>query len=670
MSKGHRSKKELAAQKVRLVAKLAKLEGKPLPAPDDPPTAANSPVVASLAGFLESVAATRATFAARRQDGITVTLDTGGHPYKWAADDFAARAQQFALAGKDDTVHTGEWMRKSCLRFLNDLDTGASRGLWFDPAAARDVCRFAETYCGIKLMPWQVFILANLYGWKRVLGQRRFTEAWTSCAKKNGKTRLASVIGLWGLICDGEKYPSVFSAATKKDQAKIVWRDARRAVEDNEELRSYVKRWAGSLAVEGDGEFEPLASEEQSLDGLRPSTIIGDEIAFWGTKDQASGREQWDKLSKGVVNRTQPLIFCITTAGNRYRSFAWNKFDLGEKILNGVIADDTTFVAIFSVDKDDDHLHNEECWAKANPSLGVTLQIEHLRKIRDEVLVDATGLPAWIQYHTNRWAEKDISEQATISLARWDECTRLDLIPEARDPMHAYELFMKWNAGKHVWVGLDLGKTSDMTAIAFLWRAGHLKPHVRDNLGNIKVWADDVPLRFLTVLYLMPEAGIGEKEKRWGVPLHTWVKEGWIKTTPGDLIDDSFVEQVLRNSSQQVAIHSLGFDRWQAETICGRLTGEKVIECAAVPQIPSSLTTPAREFLGDIRRGNIVHFGNPVLKWNIENVVLAEDENHGIKPRKAGNDETRKIDGVSATINAYAVMLKAPAPISPRVFSL
>src|SRR5258708_3060003 len=188
MSKSHKSKQEIEARKARALARLAKLGGKPLPAPDDPPTAANIPVVPNLAGFLESVAATRGSFAQRRQDGITVTLDISGQPYTWPADDFPAIARTYALAGREDTVHTGGWARRACLRFLNDLDTGASRGLWFDPAAARDVCRFAETYCGIKLMSWQVFILADIYGLKRVVGQRRFTGAWASFAQNKWKT--------------------------------------------------------------------------------------------------------------------------------------------------------------------------------------------------------------------------------------------------------------------------------------------------------------------------------------------------------------------------------------------------------------------------------------------------------------------------------------------------
>jgi phage terminase large subunit-like protein len=659
---------EIVAAEFRGRAGYQRLEVRPTAeaqaAPDNAPVPPVEAPVHTLAAFLADAEATRASFAQRRIDDVTVTLDTTGQPYTWPADDFAARARAYALAGKDDTAHMGEWMRKACARFLSDLETGASRGLWFDPAAGRAICEFAERYCGIRLMEWQVFALCNIYGWKRVLGQRRFTESLISTGKKNGKTRLAAVIALWGLLADGEKHPDCFSVATKKDQARIVFRDAKRAVGDHPELAAHIKRWSGSLMIGNDeGEFVPLASEENSLDGLRPSTIVMDEVAFW------DDRLTFDKLAKGVVSRPQPLIFEITTAGNKPRCFAQQKFDIGEKILNGIIADDTTFVAIFSVDRDDDHLHNEECWYKSNPSLGVTLQAEHLRKTRDEVLVDATGLPAWVQYHCNRWAERDLAEQGTISIARWEELARLDLIG-AKDPMDAYAKFVPCNKGKHVWVGLDLGKVNDMTAIVVLWRNGYLKPHVRNAIGNVTTWADEVDMRFLLVGYFMPEQGIDEKAKHWGVPLHTWIKEGWIKTFPGDMIDDLDVEKELRLLAQNLTVYSLGFDKWQAETICGRLHSEKVVECFAVPQIPSVLTTPSREFKNDIKRGTVVHFGNPVLRWNIENVVLAEDDHGGIKPRKVNGDDNRKIDGVSATINAYSRMLAAPASINPKVFSI
>ncbi len=166
---------------------------------------------------------------------------------------------------------------------------------------------------GLPLLPWQVFVLATLLSFEKTYRRTPlFTEGWISCAKKNGKTRLASTVALWGLICDQEQYPDVFSAATKKEQSRLVWRDAKRAVQDNPELCAHVKRWSGALAVpETDGNFTPLSSDEKSMDGLRPSTLIADEVAFWGN------REQWDKLIKGTVSRVSPLTFAVTTAVKR-----------------------------------------------------------------------------------------------------------------------------------------------------------------------------------------------------------------------------------------------------------------------------------------------------------------------------------------------------------------
>ncbi|MGA7292962.1 MAG: terminase large subunit, partial [Terriglobales bacterium] len=313
--------------------------------------------------------------------------------------DAAAVARRWAADVIEGAVVAGELIRRAAHRFITDLENGHARGVFFDPLAARHIVQFAETFCGLKLLPWQVFCLVNIYSFKKPSGARRFTEAWISCSKKNGKTRLASVVALWGLIADQEKYPDCFAAATKKEQSRLVWRDAKRCVQGSYELNLHVQRWAGALSVKDtDGSFVPLSSDEKSMDGLRPSTIIADEIAFWGD------REQWDKLAKGVVSRIQPLVFAVTTAGSTKNCFAFGKFSLGEKILRGIMQDDTTFVAIFSIDKEDDPM-NEKCWVKSNPSLGVTLLVEHLRKIRDEAVEQPSGLNAWFQYHCNIWPD-------------------------------------------------------------------------------------------------------------------------------------------------------------------------------------------------------------------------------------------------------------------------
>ena len=614
----------------------------PFPAPPECPSG-------SLPEFLKAVERERETFPKRMRPGRTLTLEDGDREYEWPEDDAARVARDYAQAVLQGGIVAGELIRRAASRFLSDLENGHERGLYFDPVAARHICRFAETFCDLKLLPWQVFVLANIFGWKKPSGARRFTEAWVSCAKKNGKTRLASCVALFALVADCEKYPDVFSAATKKEQSRLVWRDAKRCVNDNPELREHVQRWAGALAVKDtDGSFTPLSSDEKSMDGLRPHVIIADEVSFW------ADRTQWDTLVKGIVSRIQPLTFAVTTAGPSKQCFAFGKFDLGEKILRGIYRDDSTFVAIFAIDKDDDPL-DEKHWPKANPSLGVTLQIEHLKKTGAEAREVPSGLSSFIQYHCNQWPEVSLQRVGSIPVAKWDACKGLDLIG-CKSAHDAYVKFLNLNRDLPCWLGLDVGLTSDMSAISMLWRRARFAEGASPVEKNV----------LITFLY-MPELYLLEKEKSWGVPLSQWVREEWIELLPGDMCDPREIKKRIVNILGKFNVRELGFDSWNAMVICSELNESQAVQCVAVSQTAKELTAPSRELLGAIHRQELVHFGNPCLAWHIGNVVLAEDEKHGgTKPEKLSANE--KIDGVSASLNAWHRMLADPnAGVVPRI---
>lgn len=646
-------KAELAGDHARAQTIFELTWGKRPPFPE--PVKLN-PDAMPLPDFLLLVDNTRTSYAARRNPDSAVCFDTDGRPYEWPDGDAATIARQYATDVLGGAVVSGDLMRRSAARFVSDLESGHERGLYFDPVAARDIRTFSEMFCGLVLLPWQIFVLANVFGWKRgAAGYRRFQEVWLSVAKKNGKTALASVVALWGLIADGEKHPEVYSAATKREQARICWRDARRAVADNAELGAAIKRWAGELSVPAtDGFFQPLSSDEKSMDGLRPHFIVTDEISFW------SDRAQWDKLVKGIVSRDQPLVFAITTAGTSRNCFAFGKFDLAEKILTGTFADDSTFVAIFRIDDADDW-KDETLWPKANPSLGITLKIEFLRKTRDEAAEDGSGLNSFLQYHLNQWPEKNLRREGTIARAKWDACAHLELLPAAKDPDAAYTLFANLNKDVMCFCGLDVGLVSDMTAVAWLWDHAMLTDDKAADYCE--------KYRFLLVDYFMPEDGLLEKEKAWQVPLSRWAREGWITLLKGDLTDPRDVRNYIIETARKQSIQELGFDKWNALTIASDINNSTAVMCVEIPQIPSQLTNPCREFLADIRRGEIVHFGNPVLAWNVSNLLLAEDaKTGGLRPEKLS--ATEKIDGCQAAINAYHRFLAAPPRFSGRCIVL
>src|SRR5207302_7130094 len=188
--------------------------------------------------------------------------------------------------------------------------------------AARNLATWLETFCALKLIPWQLWIVTSLFSWKKPSGARRFDNAWVSVAKKQGKTLLAAAVGLFGLVADGEKNAEVFSVACKKDQARIVWEDAMRMSQQHPELKEHIRKYAAALVVEDSfSTFKPLSSDTSSMDGLRPQMIVCDELHEW------ENRALWHKLVKGTVSRTQPLVFAITTAGANRRSFCSRKHE-------------------------------------------------------------------------------------------------------------------------------------------------------------------------------------------------------------------------------------------------------------------------------------------------------------------------------------------------------
>ena len=590
----------------------------------------------TLEAFLADVRAERSTFAARLLPGQTVCRDIAG-VYEWPQGDPATVARDYCQQIMQGAIPSCDLLRRSCARHLNDLESGHERGLFFDPAAARNIATWYSDFCALKLEPWETWIVTSLFAWKKPSGARRFSDAWISMAKKNGKTTLASGIGLFGLVADGERYAEVYSAATKRDQAKLIYRDAVRAVHSNAELKAALKEFTGAniaslLVQETDSRFEPLSSETKSMDGLRPYFILADEIHEW------ENREQWDKICKGTVSRSQPLTFAITTAGESENCFAHNKHALATKILTGVFNDDSTFVAIYQLDPDDD-FRDERNWPKANPNLGVSLQPEALRKIIAEAEADPSGQTAFQRYHCNRWVS--FKSGRSIPAAKWEACRGADYLPAEMTPLDLRKQFLEDNYLEKCWGGLDLGLISDLSCYVLLFP-------LSDRVAIIP-------------FFWMPEFALFEKEKSWEVPLSTWAREGWIKLIEGDMCDPRIIRQDILDlcSNGPGKIQSISFDPWQARVLMAELAESRVCECKEVPQKPSELTTPAREFKQAIWNGSLWHLNNPVLRWMAGNVVLEEDEKHGgLMPKKLSVKE--KVDGVQASITAWHGWLAAP----------
>jgi len=609
----------------------------PFPDPNPPAGAL------SLPDFLAAVQQERDSFSARMRERITVCLDATGAEYVWPEGDAAEIARRYCLDVQQGKVVACELIQRAAVRFLNFLNEGAKLGFHFDPVAVRNVVAFAKNFCGLEnLMPWQVWVLAAIFGFKKAWGARLVTEAWVSMGRKNGKTRFASTVGLYLLIADCEKYPEIYAASCAKEQSRIVWKDARRAVGDNPELAAHVLRWAGELAVrETDGTFKPLASEEKTFLGTRPSCVIADEVAAW------DDRLAWDALIQGQVSKVQPLILAITTAGESKQSFGYEKFSWAEKILRGVVQADHVFAAIYSIDAADSP-QDLAALRKANPSLGITINEENLAKQIAALNDNPSALNNFLQFHANVYPEKALCRAGSISAKKWDACKGLDLIG-CDNPLQATLKFLALNSDTPCFVGVDVGLTSDLTAVAIVF------PKARFAEG-----AAPIKKTVVIVQGFIPEIGLLDKEKAWQVPLSQWVREGWLDLIPGDLTDPREIKKFIRDLHIKHAVREVGFDPWQFSVAAAELN-ESGMSCVGVPQTAKELTAPCRELMAAVQNQEVVHFGNPYLAWNAANVVLVESEKHsGIKPEKLSPSE--KIDAISALVNGWHRMLAAPPP--------
>ena len=459
----------------------------------------------------------------------------------------------------------------------------------------------------LKPEPWQQFIIASLYGWRRLdNGKRRFRKAYIQVARKNGKSFLAAGVSLYDLIT--EPGAEVYSAATKKDQARIVFDDAKKTVQYSKDLKKYIKPLAHSLTC-ADGSMKPLASDSNTLDGLNPSCAIIDEYHAHKTT------ELIDVIDTGMRARQQPLMFIITTAGNNRNAPCFEEYENCKKLLSGAdgYENDEYFCIMYELDKGDDW-KEERNWYKANPNLGVSVELDAMRAAFREAMLSATKETAFRTKNLNEWM--NIAE-AWITEQRWSKC------------------YQKYNESKllklRCYGGIDLSKRLDFTVLTWYFL-----------LPNGK--------RYAKHYFYIPEGQIDAKMKQDSYRIRQWIKEGYIQATPGDTQDFSFMYNQICEDSKKYEIEEIAYDRNLAENLIQGLEAE--FNCVEFSQSIIGMSEPSKAWEQAVAEGKIID-NNPVMAWMVSCTTVKPDANGNIKPIKPDTNKTSKrIDGVITSIMA------------------
>lgn len=517
-----------------------------------------------------------------------------------------------------ERIPVNRWVRLAVERHLRDLEDGEDRGLWFDANAADlaiNFFRFCKHSKGewagqtVELEDWQAFKTAMIFGWKRDNGARRFRTVYIEEPRKNGKSTWAAGIGLYLLVADGEPGAEIYTAATKRDQARIVHSEATRMVKASPALRKRVRVFKDNLHIEGTAsKYEPVGRDADSLDGLNVQGAIVDELHAHKTRDL------WDILDTATGSRRQPLLLAITTAGFDRQSICWEQHEYTEKVLDGIIEDDSFFGLIYSMDEGDDW-EDEAVWYKANPNLGTSKKLEDMRRQALKAKETPSALNAFLRLHLNMWTQ---AETRWLSPDSWVACG------------HAVDA--DGLRGRTCYGGLDLSSTTDISAFVLVF------PPEQDG-DTYKI----LPRFFI------PEAAMRERSRRDRVPYDAWVREGYITATPGNVIDYGFILAQIDEDAQRYDLKEIAFDRWGATKIVQELQdlgGEDFV--VQFGQGFASMSAPMKELEKLVLSKQLAHGNNPVLGWMASNIVARQDPAGNIKPDK--EKSTEKIDGIVALI--------------------
>lgn len=504
---------------------------------------------------------------------------------------------------------------------------------FYSSKRANHVIEFFENFCHhskgkaggkrVILELWEKAMLATIFGFIDINGIRKYREAVLIVGKKNGKSLLASGIGDYLLIGDGEPGPEVYAVATKKDQAKIIWLEAKRMVKKSPKLLKRIKPLVAELSSEeyNAGVFKPLASDSDTLDGLNVHGVLMDEIHQW-----KNGKALYDIIADGTSAREQPLIFITSTAGTIREDIYDQKYEESERVINGYFDDkgykDEHFIAfIYELDSRKEWI-NETCWKKANPGLGTIKNYDTLKAKVEK----AKQNPALVKNLVCK--EFNIRETSSESWLTFEQLNNTETFDIKK-------LKPRYGIG-----GCDLSSTTDLTNATILFMV-----------------PDDNRI-YVEQMYWLPEDLLERRVKEDKISYDLWEQEGLLRTCPGNKIHYKYVREWYQEIYQKydIYLYKCGYDSWSAAYFVEDMQstfGKTVME--PVIQGKKTLSSPMKSLGADLEKKRIVYNNNPILKWCLGNTSIDFDKNNNIQPCK-GNIGTRRIDGMAGLLDAYVIL--------------
>lgn len=525
---------------------------------------------------------------------------------------YRQRAELYAMEVIAGNIPACQYVKQACKRFMDDLER-------YDIYLSEDAekwCRFLELMPHVKgkwaklnqlftLSDWQIFCTVNIFGWKwRWSGLRRFRDVYIEVPRKNGKTFWVAGIGLGMLVIDGEFGAEVYCGATTEKQAWEIFKPAKLICEREPDLRAKygIEVNAKVLNVPLDGaKFEPIIGDPG--DGASPSCSITDEYHEHDTSNQV------DTMETGMGAREQPIGIKITTAGDDMGGPCYAaRMDM-ISILSESVEDDAVFGVIYTLDEGDGW-DTIEALKKANPNIGISVDVEFLKSQLAQARRSATKQSAYKTKHLNLWVG---AKAAWMNMLAFQACRKKKLnIDDFK--------------GRRCIAGIDLASKTDIASKAILF--------LPENGGKYAAF----------VRHYLPEDTILEGGN---TRYKAWHSSGHLIATPGNVIDYEYIEDDLKELKSNYQIIEVPYDPFQATQFSVRMIAEgfPMVELGATVK---NFSEPMKELEALILKKNIEFEMDPVLMWMFGNVVAKMDKKDNIFPNKERNEN--KIDGVIALI--------------------